>query len=142
MPMKDAARALLTAALLLPIVAACASKRPVLYPNAQLKAVGSTTAQRDIDACIDLAEDHGVDAGQTEGVAGSAGAGGAVGGAAGAASGAVLGRPGIGAAAGAAGGAAGGLVRGALKARDPDPVFKRFVERCLRDKGYDVVGWR
>jgi len=54
----------------------------------------------------------------------------------------VLGRPGTGAAVGAASGAAGGLVRGALKARDPDPVFKRFVERCLRERGYDVVGWR
>jgi hypothetical protein len=142
MSMTDAARALLTAALSLLIVGACASKRPVLYPNAQLKAVGSTTAERDIDACIAMAEGHGVDTGQVEGVAGSSAAGGAVGGAAGAASGAVLGRPGTGAAAGAAGGAAGGLVRGALKARDPDPVFKRFVDRCLRGRGYDVVGWR
>lgn len=140
--MTDAARALLTAALSLLIAGACASKRPVLYPNAKLRTVGSTTAEGDIDACIAFAEGHGVDPGQMEGVAGSTAAGGAVGGATGAASGAVLGRPGTGAAVGAAGGAAGGLVRGALKSRDPDPVFRRFVERCLRERGYDVVGWR
>ncbi len=140
--MTNAARSLLTAAVSLSILGACASKDPVLYPNAHFKTVGATTAERDIDACIAMAEDHGVDAGQAEGVAGSTAAGGAIGGAAGAAGGAVLGRPGTGAAVGAASGAAGGLVRGALKARDPDPVFKRFVERCLRERGYDVVGWR
>lgn len=23
-----------------------------------------------------------------------------------------------------------------------DPVFQRFVEKCLSDKGYEVIGWR
>jgi hypothetical protein len=34
------------------------------------------------------------------------------------------------------------LVRGALTSGDPDPVFRNFVDRCLREKGYDPIGWR
>jgi len=56
--------------------------------------------------------------------------------------GAVLGGVGKGAAAGAAGGAAGALTRGVIHAGDPDPTFRRFVEKCLRDKGYEPIGWR
>jgi hypothetical protein len=29
-----------------------------------------------------------------------------------------------------------------LKSGDPDPVFKNFVNRCLKEKGYDPIGWR
>ena len=47
-----------------------------------------------------------------------------------------------GAAAGAAGGGAGGLMRGAWKSGDPDEIERRFVEQCLRDKGYQVIGWK
>ena len=42
----------------------------------------------------------------------------------------------------AAGGAAGVLTRGVIRSGDPDPTFRRFVEKCLRDKGYEPVGWR
>ena len=55
--------------------------------------------------------------------------------------GAVLGSVGRGAGAGAAAGAAGGLVRGLFRGREPTPVYRRFVERCLSDKGYEVIGW-
>ena len=24
---------------------------------------------------------------------------------------------------------------------NPSPVYKRFVDRCLREKGYDPIGW-
>ncbi len=27
-------------------------------------------------------------------------------------------------------------------AGDPDVIFRGFVERCLREKGYEVIGWR
>ena len=47
-----------------------------------------------------------------------------------------------GAGAGAAGGAAGALTRGVIRSGDPDPVYQRFVEKCLRDKGYEPIGWR
>ena len=41
-----------------------------------------------------------------------------------------------------AGGGAGGLMRGAWKSGDPDEIERRFVEQCLRDKGYQVIGWK
>jgi uncharacterized protein YcfJ len=122
--------------------AACAEKRPVLYPNAHLKQVGSDTAQRDIDACIRQAKESGAEGNKEAEIAKSTAGGAAVGGAVGAATGAVLGSLGRGAAAGAAGGAAGGLVHGALKSDEPDAVFKNFVDRCLKEKGYDPIGWR
>jgi hypothetical protein len=45
------------------------------------------------------------------------------------------------AAAGAAAGAAVGLIRGGVRASEPSDTLKRYVNRCLRERGYDVVGW-
>ncbi len=124
------------------LMTACAKKRPVLYPNATYKAAGESVAQADINACIQLAADHGhaTDAGKN--VAGSTAKGAVTGAVVGGAVGAVTGRPGRGAAAGAAGGGAGGLMHGAWKSGDPDQIERRFVEQCLRDKGYKVIGWK
>jgi hypothetical protein len=55
--------------------------------------------------------------------------------------GSVTGNLGRGAAMGAAGGAVAGVIRGASRASRPSPVFKNFVNRCLREKGYDPIGW-
>jgi uncharacterized protein YcfJ len=123
-------------------LSACAQKRPVLYPNTHLQRVGKEQAQADIDECIRFAEDHGVRSGSEEKVAKETAKGAAVGGAVGAGVGAVLGDTGRKAAAGAAGGASGGFTRGVFRSGDPDPVFARFVEQCLRDKGYAPVGWK
>ena len=124
------------------LLIACATKRPVLYPNSHLYTVGQIAAERDIDQCIQLARDYGADTGQGERVAKNTAGGAAVGGAAGGAAGAVWGRPGRGAAAGAAGGAAAAMTRSILNSGDPQPVFRGFVEKCLRDKGYVPIGWR
>ncbi len=123
-------------------LSACAKKRPVLYPNSTYKAAGVTVAQRDIDDCIQMAADHGHETDAGKNVATSTVKGAAVGAAVGGAVGAVTGRPGRGLAAGAAGGGAGGLARGAMKSGDPDQIERRFVEQCLRDKGYKVIGWK
>jgi hypothetical protein len=124
------------------VCAACAEKRPVLYPNAHFKQVGSDTAQRDIDECLRYARDSGAEGNKGAEIAKETAGGAAVGGAVGAATGAVLGSLGRGAAAGAAGGAAGGLVHGALKSDEPDAVLRNFVDRCLKEKGYEPIGWR
>lgn len=124
------------------LLAGCADKRPVLYPNARLKQVGADAAQRDVDECLRLAREGGADDDRGAEVAKSTAGGAAVGGAVGAATGAVLGNLGRGAAAGAAGGAAGGLVHGAFNSSNPDPVFKGWVDRCLREKGYEPIGWK
>jgi hypothetical protein len=129
---------------LLPALAGCsASPRPVFYPNARLAEVGEAQVQQDIDACMAAAEAAGVSrSGGTGQAAGNVAKTAAIGGAAGAAGGAVRGHAGRGAAVGAAAGAAGGTMRELFRTREPDPVFKNFVDRCLRDKGYDPIGWK
>lgn len=123
---------------------ACSSPKPVLYPNAQLNSVGKAQADRDIEACEDFAKNNGVSSGS--GKTGEVVKGTAVGGGAGAAVGAVAGAvtggdAGKGAAIGGATGATAGLIHGALKDSGPDSTYRNFVNRCLKDKGYDVVGW-
>ncbi len=124
------------------VMAACSKKRPVLYPNYTYKSAGESVAIADIDDCIQLAADHGHETDAGKNVAVSTGKGAATGAAIGGAIGAVRGRTGRGLAAGAAGGGAGGLMRGAWKSGDPDEIERRFVEQCLRDKGYQVIGWK
>jgi len=118
-----------------------ASQRPVLYPNNHLKAVGNAQADRDIDECMQMAGTY-VKKNQESKVAEGAVKGGAIGAATGAAIGAVTGNFGRGLAAGAAGGAAGGATHGLFKAAEPSPVFKQFTNRCLKEKGYEPMGWQ
>ncbi len=122
-------------------LAACATtQRPVLYPNAHLKNVGDATAQRDIDQCMYLANDSGVSKSNNQVV--KRGAEGAAVGAAAAGVGTLIrgGSVGQGAAAGAAVGGAAGAVHGAFR-NDVNPTYRHFVQRCLRERGYDVIGW-
>src|SRR5262245_54490079 len=127
----------------------CTSQRPVLYPNPKLERVGSNIADRDIDECMNKAETHIANDGRAErtveDMATESGTSAAVGAAAGAAGGAIVGRAGTGAAVGAAGGSAAGAARGLMRGlgrRDnPSPVFRNFVNRCLREKGYEPIGW-
>ena len=124
------------------LLMACSQKRPVLYPNYHLQQVGNETAQTEIDDCVSFAKEYVASSNSSGKVAKSTARGGAVGAAGGAATGAVLGSIGRGAAAGAAGGAAVGCLQGLFRSPEPDPVFRQFVERCLRDKGYEPIGWK
>ena len=121
---------------------ACAAKRPVFYPNARLEAAGTAAAQQDIDDCLQKAAAAGYTSNSGGKVAGSTAVGAAAGAATGAAFGAVVGRAGTGAAMGAAGAGTGGLIRGIFHSRDLDPVQQRFVDQCLKEKGYEVIGWQ
>lgn len=135
----------LVPALALAAVAACSSPKPVLYPNAHLNSVGKAQADQDIEACKEFAENNGVssDSGKTGDVVKGTAVGGGTGAAVGAVAGAVAGgEAGKGAAIGGATGATAGLIHGALKDSGPDGTYKAFVNRCLKDKGYDVVGWK
>lgn len=129
-------------AVLVVTLLSCSQQRPVLYPNAYLKQVGKLRAEADIDACIQMAADYGAKEDSGAKIAKDTGTGAAVGGAAGAAVGAVTGNLGRGAAVGAAGGGAAAMTRSAINSGKPDPVFKNFVDQCLREKGYQPVGWR
>jgi Glycine-zipper domain len=129
---------------LLPVLhlTACAGPpRPVLYPNEKFNAVGKEAAQGDINECIQLSVDAGLKEQKGKEVAGETAKGGARGAIVGSVIGAVSGSPGMGAAIGAAGGAASGMTKKAFD-RDLDPVQKQFVDQCLRDRGYQPIGWK
>jgi outer membrane lipoprotein SlyB len=138
---KDLLRVMLAGAVVVASLA-CAAKRPVLYPNAQLEAVGTAAAQQDIDDCLQRAEAAGYTSNSGGQVAGSTAVGAATGAALGAAVGAVAGRAGTGAAMGAAGGGSSGLIQGIFGSRNLNPVQRQFVDQCLKEKGYEVIGWQ
>jgi outer membrane lipoprotein SlyB len=140
---KELLRALLVVGIGL-LASACAAPRPILAPNAHLEAVGTAVAQQDIDDCLQRAHAGTLGSSPSGKIAGSTALGAATGAAVGAASGAVFGNAGRGAAAGAAGGGAAGLIRGLFhsRGRDLDPEQRRLVDQCLRDKGYEVSGWK
>ncbi len=119
-----------------------APQRPTLYPNNHLKAVGDAQAQKDIDTCMANATDYGVQEKQDGKVPQKAAKGATIGAVTAGAWGLVRGDAGERAVAGAAAGAAGGAASGAFDAQKTDPTYKNFVQKCLRDKGYDVIGWQ
>jgi uncharacterized membrane protein len=114
----------------------CASK-PKLYPNEKLKTVGRAQADADIDQCISDADAY-LESSKGKQIARGAGAGAAVGAAMGAVTGIFTGNVGRGLVRGGAIGAAGGATAGALS---PDQIKRRYVNQCLADKGYHVLGW-
>ena len=138
-------------ALILTVVAGCASsKKPVLYPNAKMQQTDPDEVQRDIDDCRRQASEY-VESTAGKDIAKGAAVGGGAGAAVGAAGGAVRGAMGgrgagagaaTGAAVGAATGATAGAMHGAVKQTAPSPIYKQFVNRCLRERGYDVIGWQ
>ncbi len=118
-------------------------KQPVLYPNNHLQAVGEQTAQQDIAACIEFARASNVNEKKDAEVGRKAAGGAAVGGASAAAWGLVRGGDvGNRALAGAAAGATAGAVHGGLQSTETSPLFMNFVNKCLSDKGYSVIGWQ
>lgn len=141
-------RDLLAAACASALLIGCSSSRPVVYPNDKAQQAGPQVVQADIDECLRRAEEFASGSGRSgdvaKGAAERAAVGAGVGAAAGAAGGAIYGDAGRGAASGAAGGAAAGLLSGIFAGMGddgPDPVVRSFVERCLAEKGYDVIGW-
>jgi hypothetical protein len=122
------------------VLAACASQRPVLYPNTALQQRGEAAGDRAIEGCMQRAQAAGLDYSKGN-VARRTAESGAVGGAGGAVAGAIYGSAARGAVAGAAGGATAGLIRGMFDRNDPAPVYRAYVNRCLAEQGYESVGW-
>src|SRR5262249_3041038 len=124
------------------VLSACTStERPVLYPNAHLQSVGDAVAQRDIDQCLQLADNSGLPRTNNQ-ILKRGAEGTAVGAAAGSAGTLVSGgNVGAGAVAGAAVGAAARAVHGAFR-DDANPDYRNFAQLCLEDRGYNVIGWR
>jgi hypothetical protein len=127
-------------------ISACATQRPVLSSNAQLMRAGAERAERDIDECIALAEVSMKQSGEGSKVVTDTAASSVVGAAAGGAGGAIFGNAAQGAAAGAVGGVVASLMSALLgwmfRPKPPEPSNQQFVDRCLREKGYEPAGWK
>ena len=121
----------------------CAGPRPVLYPNNHFEQVGQERVNQDIAACEEMADGYISKSSAGEQVVGQTAVGGAIGAASGAVGGAITGSPGLGAAIGAAVGATQGFLVGLFRAgsSDPSPAYQNFVNRCLKERGYEPMGW-
>jgi len=122
------------------LLVGCGAQQPTLYPNDHLNKVGAAQAEADIAECSALADQYvksGKGAKVAKQAAVSAGTGAAVGGVVGA----IEGNAGTRAAQGAAGAATAVLVSSAFRAKEPTPMFKNYVNTCLGERGYRVLGW-
>lgn len=127
---------LILASILIMSLVGCASK-PQLYPNHKLKSVGKDQANQDIEDCTQLAENY-LESGKGKQIAKGAGAGAVVGAAVGGAFGLLTGNVGRGLGQGAVMGGAGGAAGAAVS---PDQIKRNFVNKCLAERGYEVIGW-
>ena len=121
------------------------SAKPVLYPNATLTRVGEAQGRLEADNCIAKATHAGLSPDQkTNEVGRRAGEGAAVAGVASVVGALITGRGSDVLRAGATGAAVGGsagAVSGAFHHDKASPVYRQFVQRCLSEKGFDVIGW-
>ena len=121
------------------------SAKPVLYPNAVLTRVGEAQAKAETDSCMARAAQAGLTPDQKSNQVGRrAGEGAATAGVASAVGALITGRSSDILRAGAAGAAIGGsagAVSGAFNNDKVNPVYRQFVQRCLQEKGFDVIGW-
>ncbi|HET8869339.1 MAG TPA: glycine zipper family protein [Aquabacterium sp.] len=122
-----------------------ASAKPVLYPNDAFNKMGATAAQEKVDACQLKAQEAGISPKlDNNEVARSAGEGAAVGGAVGAVGGLLHGgisKAANNAAKGAVLGGTAGAVHGAFRGDKPNPTYRNFVGRCVKESGLEVIGW-
>ncbi len=125
---------------------ACAGPEPILRSNSQLLFYGKEMGQETVATCEAKAERAGLQHGtnRSKNAAGGTIIGVVGGAAVGASTGLVGGPTGvaIGAAAGAALGGIIGFAAGTYKPLEPDRGYMGFVERCLKEKGYEVSGWQ
>lgn len=135
------------AALLGPLLAAtalagCAGPAPVIYRTPETPAAQLARIERDTTACRKQA-DKVVGRNAREVVPQSARAAG-IGFAGAAAATAAAGARDTWkrARAGAAGGAVGVATKVLLEWNSPDEVHEKYVERCMKDRGHEVLGWR
>ncbi len=121
------------------------SARPVIYSAAAPTAASQAQQNAQTDDCMGRAQAQGLTPDEKNNEAATrAGKGAAVGGVAAAVGALVTGRGIDGVvrsgAAGAAVGGAAGAVSGAVNER-PSATYRNYVQRCLADKGFQVIGW-
>ncbi len=129
------------------LLAGCATPvaKPAFYPNAHYQRVGPAQAKADAEYCADLAQQSEANAVNKADVGRSAAAGAAGGAAVGVVGSLLTGsRPNLrnitaGAAAFGAGGAA---ATAAGQSVGGSSLYRQFVQQCLAERGYQVIGWR
>ncbi|KNZ31972.1 MAG: hypothetical protein AD742_14420 [Methylibium sp. NZG] len=125
--------------------AGCATQQPVVYQKPTNGATQQQRVAKDAEACRQLADKAvGLNARRAESAARSAAGTGAIAFASTAAASLVLASKDVWqrARAGAAAGATGAAVKTLLEWNDADDVHRGYVERCMEDRGHDVLGWR
>lgn len=120
--------------------------RPVLYPNAAYQQMGEARALEAVDVCTGAASRAGLTPQEQDNAVGqSAAKGAAVVGTATAVGSLVRGRSLDSAVSagvkGAAVGGSAGAVAGAFQEK-PNQTYRRFVQRCLAERGLEVIGWQ
>lgn len=151
--MKHRATTVLSLTLAAVVLAGCAHRgarspdaRPVLYPNAAFKQMGEDRAQEELELCMSAARRAGLTPQEQDNAVGQGAAkGAAVVGTAAAVASLVRGRSVDSAvtagARGAAVGGATGAVAGAFNEK-PNLTYRHFVQRCVSEKGLEVIGWQ
>lgn len=119
--------------------------RPVLYPNATFKQIGEARALEEVDICMGSAIRAGLTPDEKDNAVGhSAAKGAAVGGTLGAVGSLVRGRGAdraVGAGLrGAVVGGTVGAVAGSFQEK-PNMTYRQFVQRCISERGLEVIGW-
>jgi hypothetical protein len=128
------------------LLAGCATPvaKPAFYPNAHYQQVGPAQAQADAQACATMAQQSDVGA-VNRSDAGRAAAAGAAGvGAAGVVGSLLSGhKPDLRdiAAGAAAVGVGGAAATAAGQSVGGNPMYRQFVQQCLAERGYHVIGW-
>jgi outer membrane lipoprotein SlyB len=144
LPFRPLAAGLLALTALL--LSACASPpRPVVYEEPQRGKAAAPQVAQDLQACQQRAEARvGLNARRADTARRSVAQTGAIGFVSTAAASLVSGSRDVWqrARAGAAAGITGAAVKAAFEWNDPDGVYRAHVERCMEDRGHDVLGWR
>jgi uncharacterized protein YceK len=128
------------------LLSGCATPvaKPAFYPNAHYQRVGAAQAQADAQFCAELAQQSDVKA-VNKVDAGRAAAAGAAGVGTAGVVGSVLsgGKPSLkNIAAGAAAiGAGGAAATAAGQSVGGSSIYRQFVQQCLAERGYQVIGW-
>lgn len=127
------------------LLAGCAAPMPVVYRESALNDAAAQRVERDVAACRTQADRvFGANANDARSVARTGAKYGLADFFEEAAEALVEGsrRAWEKARAGAAGGAANAITKLLFDWREPDPVYRKYVERCLERRGHDVLGWR
>jgi outer membrane lipoprotein SlyB len=124
------------------VMTACASKRPVFYPNDAYRELGEGSVHEITEYCLERAREAEVAQSRKAGAAKGGTVGAVFGSIIGGAIGWIFGNPGRGAAAGAVHGGGTGAAKGASQSGDSDTTFQAYAEACLREHGLEPVGWK